>query len=124
MVDRDDNFRVFNNRFECNKREICSQKGVLVVEFHDEVEANDIDGNNNNGDGNSNKNGDGDEQSWISRQSGSMLGPGDWQWVVPGRLLVTSSVQFATNTSQLGALLHKSFNPHLEENWRFLGESE
>ena len=61
-----------------------SQKGVLVVEFDDEVEANDIDGNNNNGDGdnnngdgNSNKNGDGDEQSWISRQSGSMLGPGD-----------------------------------------------
>ena len=51
MVDRDDNFCVFNNRFECNKRLICSQKGVLVVEF----EANDIDGNNNNvvnGDGN------------------------------------------------------------------------
>ena len=46
--------------------------------FDEEVEtANDIDGNNNNGDGNSNKNGDGDEQSWISRQSGSMLGPGD-----------------------------------------------
>ena len=45
--------------------------------FDEEVEtANDIDGNNNNGDGNSNKNGDGDEQSWISRQSGSMLGPG------------------------------------------------
>ena len=44
MVDRDDNFCVFNNRFECNKRLICSQKGVLVVEF----EANDIDGNNNN----------------------------------------------------------------------------
>ena len=39
---------VFNNCFECNKREICSQKGVLVVEFDDEVEANDIDGNNNN----------------------------------------------------------------------------
>ena len=52
MADRDDNFCVFNNRFECNKRVICSQKGVLVVEF----EANDIDGNNNNvvnGDGNS-----------------------------------------------------------------------
>ena len=44
MVDRDDNFCVFKNRFECNKRLICSQKGVLVVEF----EANDIDGNNNN----------------------------------------------------------------------------
>ena len=41
------------------------------------------DGNNNNGNadnnqgnGNSNKNGDVDEHSWISRQSGSMLGPG------------------------------------------------
>ena len=34
------------------------------------------DGDNNNGDGNSDKNRDGDEQSWISRQSGSMLGPG------------------------------------------------
>ena len=48
MLDRDDNFCVFNNRFECNKREICRQKGVLVVEFDDEVETNDIDGNNNN----------------------------------------------------------------------------
>ena len=37
---------------------------------------NNGDGDNNNGDGNSNKNGDGDEQSWISRQSGSMLVPG------------------------------------------------
>ena len=44
MLDRDDNFCVFNNRFACNKRLICSQKGVLVVEF----QANDIDGNNNN----------------------------------------------------------------------------
>ena len=52
--------------------------------FDEEVEtANDIDGNNNNGDGdnincdgNSDKKGDGEEQSWISRQSGSMLVPG------------------------------------------------
>ena len=66
--------------------------------FYEEVgTANDIDGNNNNGDGNTkncdcnnnngdgdnykgdgnkNKTGDGEEQSWISRQSGSMLVPG------------------------------------------------
>ena len=33
------------------------------------------DGANNKGDGNSNINDDVDEHSWISRQSGSMLGP-------------------------------------------------
>ena len=57
MLDRDDNFCVFNNCFECNKREICSQKGVLVVEFDDEVESDDIDGNNGNV-------GNGDENSF------------------------------------------------------------
>ena len=48
MVDGDDNFCV-SSIIVLNATEICSQKGVLVVEFDDEVETNDIDGNNNNG---------------------------------------------------------------------------
>ena len=84
---------------------------------------NNGDGDNNNGDGNSNKNGDGEEQSWISRQSGSMLGPG--LTVSGARPLIGHQLhpvchQYVSVRSTAAQIVQS----YLEEKWRILGESE
>ena len=81
------------------------------------------DGDNNNGDGDNNKNGDGDEQSWISRQSGSMLVPG--LTVSCARPLIGHQRhpvchQYVSVRSTAAQIVQS----YLEEKWRILGESE
>ena len=81
------------------------------------------DGDNNNGDGDNNKNGDGDEQSWISRQSGSMLGPGltvSCARPLIGHQLHPVCHQYVSVRSTAAQIVQS----YLEEKWRILGESE
>ena len=102
---------------------------MLII--YEQVEtANDIDGNHNNGDGdnigdgNSNKNGGGDEQSWISRQSGSMLGPGltlSGARPVIGHQLHPVCHQYVSVRSTTAQIVQSPFGRKVED---LLGESE
>ena len=85
--------------------------------FDEQVEtANDINGDN--------KNGDGEEQSWISRQSGSMLGPG--LTVSGARPLIGHQLhpvchQYVSVRSTTAHIVQSPFGRKVED---LLGESE
>ena len=95
---------------------------MLII--YEQVEtANDIDGNHNNGDGDNN-NGGGDEQSWISRQSGSMLGPGltlSGARPVIGHQLHPVCHQYVSVRSTTAQIVQSPFGRKVED---LLGESE
>ena len=109
---------------------------MLII--YEQVEtANDIDGNHNNGDGDNNNgdgnhnngdgdnnNGGGDEQSWISRQSGSMLGPGltlSGARPVIGHQLHPVCHQYVSVRSTAAQIVQSPFGRKVED---LLGESE